>query len=178
MDPVIDTSLRVALVLLFVSAAVHKGAAFTEFRATLADYRLVPGPLVGLTSRGLVGAEIGLAIGLLLPALREAALLGAAGLLLVYGIAIGVNLARGRRHIDCGCMGPAMRQSLSEWLVVRNGVLIGVALTCLVPVRPRSLLWVDFVTIVGGVAVLAATFASVNHLIANAPSLARLRGRP
>ena len=57
-------------------------------------------------------------------------------------------------------------------------VLIGLALTCLIPVRPRPLLWVDLVTIVGGVTVLAATFVSVNHLIANHPSLARLRGRP
>jgi hypothetical protein len=177
-DPVIETTLRVALVLLFSSAAVHKLAAFAEFRATFADYRLVTGRLVGVCARGLLGAEIALAVGLLLPALREAALGGAAGLLLLYGVAIGVNLARGRRHIDCGCMGPAMRQPLSGWLVARNGVLIGLALTCLIPVRTRPLLWFDFVTIVGGVGVLAATFASVNHLVANQPSLARLRGRP
>jgi hypothetical protein len=151
-DPVIETTLRVALVLLFSSAAVHKLAAFAEFRATFADYRLVTGRLVGVCARGLLGAEIALAVGLLLPALREAALGGAAGLLLLYGVAIGVNL--------------------------RNGVLIGLALTCLIPVRTRPLLWFDFVTIVGGVGVLAATFASVNHLVANQPSLARLRGRP
>lgn len=177
MDPVVETTLRVALVLLFLSSASHKLRAFVAFRATLADYRLVPAPLLGAAALGVVWAEVGLAAGLLVPALREAALLGSAGLLAVYAGAIGVNLARGRRHIDCGCTGPASRQTLSEWLVARNGALIVLALLCLTPVRPRPLLWVDVVTIAGGVAVLAATFASIDHLIANAPALARIRRR-
>ncbi len=47
----------------------------------------------------------------------------------------------------------------------------------LAPVASRPLGWIDGVTIAGGVAILAATYGSINQLIANAPELARLRER-
>jgi hypothetical protein len=43
--------------------------------------------------------------------------------LLLFALAMGVNLRRGRRHIDCGCFQSALRQTLSWTLVARNVVL-------------------------------------------------------
>jgi hypothetical protein len=44
---------------------------------------------------------------------------------------MGINLRRGRRHIDCGCFQSALKQTLSWVLVMRNlvlALLLGVAL--------------------------------------------------
>jgi hypothetical protein len=175
MDPVIDLTLRTALALLFVAAAGHKLRDPGRFRATLADYRLLPAGIVSPAAVLLVGAEVAVAGALLAPACRTAGQLGAAGLLLLYGGAIAINLVRGRRHIDCGCAGPAARQPISEWLVARNAVLVALALVGLLPVRPRGLVWVDALTVAAATAFLAAAHASVERMIRHAPGLARLR---
>src|SRR5262250_2704837 len=103
MDPVIDTALRAGLSVLFLAAAVHKLRDLARFRATLAEYHLLSPRLVPLGAIVLVVTELGLAVTLVAPPLRRAALIAAAGLLSIYGGAMAVNLARGRRHIDCGC---------------------------------------------------------------------------
>jgi hypothetical protein len=175
MDPVIDLTLRAALSLLLLAAASHKARDLARFRATLADYRLLPGGLVSPGAAVVVGVEAAVAAALLAPALRAPGLLAAAALLVVYGAAIGINLARGRRHIDCGCAGPAVRRPISGWLVARNAALAALALAGLVPVRPRALVWMDALTVVGGTALLAAVYASLDRMIADAPALARLR---
>ena len=176
MDPVFISIVTFSLAALWLIAGWHKATAFDVFAATLGDYRIVPKPLVTLTAAVVVAFEFGLAAGLVVPAVRTYAMFGSAGLLSIYGIAMGLNLLRGRRHIDCGCMGPAARQSLSAWLVVRNLVL---ALAALVaagsPVAARPLLWLDIVTIGAGVAGFALVYSALNHLIANAPGLAELR---
>ncbi len=177
LDPTIAVTLRLFLSLLFLMSALHKMRSFVRFRETVLDYRLLPPALAGVASVGILGAELGIAAVLLPPSTAGIGLVGAAALLGTYGAAIGINLSRGRRHIDCGCVGPALRQSLSEWLVVRNGGLVTLALAGLAPVTSRPLGWIDLVTIAGGVAVLAATYGSVNQLIGNAPELARLRER-
>lgn len=176
MDPVIDATLRVALTLLFLASAGHKLRDLGRFRATLADYRLLPDALAPAGAVLVVGAETALAAALVAPALRVPGLLSAAGLFLVYGAAIAINLARGRRHIDCGCAGAAGRRPISAWLVARNALLAATALGGLVPVHPRALVWVDALTVAAATATLAALYASLDRLIVHAPAVARLRG--
>ncbi len=175
LDPVIETMLRTSLALLFASAALHKLREPAPFARTLADYRVLPEPSVPIAAAALVIAELGLAIALLLPAARTPALLAALGLLSLYSAAIALNLARGRRHIDCGCAGPAARQSLSGGLVLRNAILIAAAGACLLPLRPRSLLWLDLATIAAAVVALSALYGAANRLLAGWPELSRLR---
>jgi hypothetical protein len=176
MDPVIDLTLRVALALLFLAAAAHKLRDPGHFRAMVSDYRLLPARVVPPAATLLAGAEVAVAGALLAPPWRTAGQLGGAGLLLLYGGAIAINLGRGRRHIDCGCAGPAARRPISEWLVARNAVLAALALVGLLPVRSRGLVWVDGVTVVAATAFLAAAYASVERMIGHAPDIARLRG--
>jgi len=176
MDPVIDVTLRMALALLFFVAAGHKLQDLGRFGATLAEYRLLPARLVPLAAALVVAVEVAAAGALLVPGARAAGLLSAATLLVVYGAAVAINLARGRRHIDCGCAGPAGRRPISGALVARNAALATLALAGLVPVRPRALLWVDGLTVVGASAALAAVYASLERVIAYAPGLSRLRG--
>ena len=106
---------------------------------------------------------------------RAWGLAGAAALLALYAAAIAVNLARGRRHLDCGCAGPALRRPISGWLVVRNLVLVAIALADLAPLSTRPLVWVDALTVVAATAALAACWMAADRLLATAPGLARLR---
>ncbi len=180
MDPVATVTLRAALALLLTLAATHKLRDMESFRAAVAGYRLVPAFLVGPAAVALAGGEL-LAAALLIasPGRPAAGPLAAAALFLLYGGAIAVNLARGRRDIDCGCGGPGARRPISGWLVARSAALAVLALAAAVPVAspPRSLVWIDALTIAGAVATLGVAYASVDRLLANLPAVARTRGR-
>lgn len=178
LDPAVETVLRGFLALLFVATAFEKVRDFGAFRAALSGYRLLPDRFTGGVAVALAGSEASLGLALVTPAawgLRDAALLASAALFGLYGAAIAVNLVRGRRDIDCGCAGPAARQPLSEWLLARNAVLIAMALGCVGGGAARPLLWVDAITVVGGVAMLGAIWLAVHRLQATAPATARLR---
>jgi len=174
MDPVVDLTLRAALALLLLVAAAHKLRDLPAFRATLADYRLLPDAIVPAAAGLVVGVE--LAIGTALLALPRPGLAAVAVLLAGYALAIAINLARGRHHIDCGCAGPAARQPISGRLVARNLLLATTALAGLAPVQARPLVWVDALTVVGTTGVLAALYATLDRMLADAPALARVRG--
>lgn len=179
MEPVVDITLRAVLALLFALAAVHKLRDMASFRAALAEYRLLPATLVGAAAAALAGTEL-LTAALLVaaPGWRSAGPLAAAVLLLLYGGAIAINLARGRHDIDCGCAGPGARRPISGWLLVRNAALTAMALAAAVPVtsHPRPLVWIDALTVVAAVAALAIIYAAIERLLANLPGMARVRG--
>ena len=56
-------------------------------------------------------------------------------LLLTYAIAIAINLARGRRDLDCGCAGPNERRPIAAWMVWRN---VGIAILLAAVLLPWS----------------------------------------
>lgn len=110
------------LVLIFARALFHKATAYAEFRATLAEYRLLPERVGDVAAIALVIAEAVILIGLLVPVASQTAHWGAAALLGLYAVAMAINLLRGRDRIDCGCGGSG--QSLSWGLIGRNAVLL------------------------------------------------------
>ena len=174
LDPVFAWVARLALALLFAHAAWHKARDLQAFRAALAGYRLLPERAVGAAALALVGLELATAAALL--ASRAGGALALA-LLGAYTLAIALNLARGRREIDCGCFGPAARQPLSGALVARNLVLLASAALALAPTSARAPHWSDALSVAGGVAFAALAFAAQGALLANAPRLRALRGR-
>src|SRR5688572_21653943 len=95
LDPTLSLIITLGTALLFGAAAGHKLADWRRFRAALGNYRLLPDPLVPAVAAAVAALEIAACILLLLPALREAGAVLAAGLLALYAIAIGINLARG-----------------------------------------------------------------------------------
>jgi hypothetical protein len=171
MDPVVGLALRALVTLLLGGAALAKLRDLRAFAAAVAGYRLLPTALAAPAATAFVAAELALAAALWSP-LRAAAALGAAALLALYAAAIAVNLARGRRDIDCGCGGPLGRQTLSEGLVLRNLVWTGAALACALPEAPRALAWLDLVTLGAAVAAGAALHAAASALLAR-PAAAR-----
>ena len=172
-DPAISWILRAGLAALMAIAAIHKSSDFGSFVQTLRDYRVLPEALAGWAAALVVALEVSLALALLVPAFASLAALACASLLAVYSAAIAANLARGRRHIDCGCMGPSARQPLSGGLLARNAALIAACGLAALPAAARALTWVDSVSIAGGVLVVSLLFHATNTLMAGSRALGR-----
>jgi uncharacterized membrane protein YphA (DoxX/SURF4 family) len=174
LDPVVVLALRLALAALFAAAAVHKARDRAGFRAALGDYRLLPEAAVPAAAVAVALGEAALALALLVPATAPAAGLAAAGLLAVYAFAIGANLARGRRHVACGCLGPAAEQPIHAGLLVRNGALIVAAGVAALPAASRPLVPLDAFTAVAAAMTLALLYAAADGLMAAARTAALL----
>ena len=108
------------------SAASHKLRDPQRFRDALAGFELVPAAAVRAFAALVTALELGLGLWLLLPGAGAAPALATGALLALYALAISANLLRGRRALDCGC--GARPQPLGEGLVVRNIVLVAIAL--------------------------------------------------
>jgi hypothetical protein len=172
LDPLALAAAIGLTVLVFARALLHKASDFEAFRQSVEDYRIGPPGLSGPAAIGLGLAEAAVVLGLLLPATRAAAALGAIALLLLYAGAMALNLMRGRTSIDCGCGGPG--QAISWTLVGRNAVLAGVAALALLPVAERPLGFVDMVAVPVMVLTtwlvmlvveqLARSFAHIRHM--------------
>ncbi|MGR8949287.1 MAG: MauE/DoxX family redox-associated membrane protein [Gammaproteobacteria bacterium] len=175
-DPVAICAARGGIALLFALSALSKARHFSIFRATLMDYEIVPQPILGAAAALVLALEASIVLLVWVPGIAPLGMSLAVGLLLIYAVAIGINLLRGRRNIDCGCTGPAVRQSLSAWLLLRNTVLALVALIGTNSFGLRQVSTVDFV--IAGTVILAATaiYAAANQLMANAPRLDALDG--
>ena len=180
LDPLILKLVSIGFGLLLLLAAVHKLTALQKFRATLAAYEILPGPLLALVSiiipviEAVLGAAWLLAIQPVIVALASAILLAS------YTFAIAINLARGRIHIDCGCTmgGSASRdQQLSWGLVGRNSLLIIAALTATVPVTERAIGFVDYVTLVAGLLAIVFLYGAANQLLNNGAAIGTWRNR-
>lgn len=165
-DPALHLIVAAALAVLLASAGLHKLRDARRFAAQLAAYRLLPGPIVAPAGALLAATELGLALALLIPQARPLAALGSAALLVVYAMAMAVNLARGRDHIDCGC--GDRPQPLSPWLVLRNGLLAGLALLLTLPSGERPLGWVDLTLGVPALLTLIIIYLTVEQLLENA----------
>ena len=151
LDPILAHIAAATLAVVLLVGAGHKLADRDGFTGALAQYRLLP-----VASRPWGAAA-------------------AIALLAVVTGAVVVNLLRGRTHIDCGCGGPEGRQHLSWLLVVRNALLVGLALGAGTVAPARELVWLDALTVATGTVGLYLLYAAGNQLLANAPRLSGLR---
>jgi hypothetical protein len=173
-DPAISGLCAFSLALIFGASGVMKLRDVEAFEGSLANYQLAPTSLEKPLAYLLPIFECIAAAGLLLASTRVAAASMALALLVVFTGAIGINLARGRTNIDCGCFGPALRQELSGWLLLRNLFLMMLATTVILPTSGRAIESIDLVTIVLGGLTLVILYASANFAIGNAPKIRAL----
>lgn len=194
MDPLWHETLALAFAALFAAAGALKLRAFREWPQVLENYRLLPARLVRPVAVALPIAELSVALGLLaapepavlpaavLPAVvlpaavLPAAVLAAVALLVLFALAIWVNLRRGRILIDCGCLGGRLRQPLAAWMVGRNLVLAGAALLLLVPSSGRALTLLDWVAAVGAALTLALLYPVLGIVLGRLPRAATADG--
>ncbi len=169
-------TLVLVLALVFLPSAWSKLRAPDEVLGVVENYRLVPAPLVAPVARALPVLEIGAGLGLLLPPTRGPGGLLAAGLFLVFALAMAINLGRGRTEIDCGCFLGRHKDRISWALVGRNLVLAaGGLLVALAPAAavPGAL---DLATTLLATASLLALYAAYSRLSGLAPLRRQPRG--
>ncbi|MGQ2965993.1 MauE/DoxX family redox-associated membrane protein [Methylophilus sp.] len=128
-DPTVAIFASLFLALILAAAAIPKLRSQDEFLGVVANYKLLPGFLVAPFAKLLPWVELGCAIALLVPALRPVAASVAAGLFMMFAIAIAINVGRGRTHIDCGCVRrPTSMSRIGMFHVLRALALSGVSL--------------------------------------------------
>ncbi|MEJ2330410.1 MAG: MauE/DoxX family redox-associated membrane protein [Gammaproteobacteria bacterium] len=171
-DPIVGGLISVGFGLMFLLAAVHKLSATGQFRAVLADYRVMPASVVPFVAMLLPLNEIALGVAWLFSSIEV--WLPTAGLLALYTAGITINLLRGRVHISCGCgfgRSASADDALSWGLVLRNVVLIGTALVMAMPAAPRTIGMIDYVTLIAGLIAIFFLFTAANQLIRNAAAI-------
>jgi len=141
LDPLVILIACGVLIAVFVRAIWHKLSDFDVFRASFADYEILPQNLIASAALILLLAEAAIVAGLVIPLTRPAAAIAAILLLVLYGGAIAVNLRRGRYMIDCGCGGPG--QGLSWFLVARNAILALIAVMAAAAPAARGISFSD-----------------------------------
>lgn len=152
---------------LFVTGGWHKLADFAYFERVIADYQVLPKSWSPWIARGLPLLELGAGLALLIPALHLSALATVTVLLCVYTAAICVNVARGRRELDCGCAGPGQQQKINGWLITRNLLLLSLAILSTLAQREWQLGWLGLCIALPGSALLALFYHIFNQLVAN-----------
>lgn len=173
-DPVPAAIVTLSLAALWLAAGLHKLADLKAFERSLEAYDIASRTILPLLGVFLPIMELALAAGLLIAPTRPAAGALGAFLLTAYGAAIGFNLRRGRRDLDCGCMGFGAQSQISPALVWRNAIAAVASLSAgLLPRAERVSSWIDTWTIVAGVVVSGLLYLAVEALRASAQRFSR-----
>lgn len=156
-----------------IAAMLGWGAAshlrhWERFRALVKEYRLTPGFAVRPAALTIVFAEcLAVALILLPGPSRGVGLAFGAVLLTALGVAVAVNLLRGRHSLSCGCDLFAAERPIAWSLVARNIALAALMLTGATLQRPTPDLSAFVLACSIVLAAIAARFAqhrlSINH---------------
>jgi len=179
LDPAFGYLIVAGAALLLAAAGGHKLRNLSLFTEVIAAYGVLPEAWARGSAAFIPCIEIAIAASLLWAPSRPWAAAAAMGLLLGYAAALGVNLVRGRRELDCGCGTSGNRRPIAAWMVWRN-LFIALALGITVlPWNARPLGAADLLTVMGGLAVGAVLYAAIDQLLGEvAPQARRLRGSP
>ncbi len=144
-DPSIALAGRLLGALVFAAAVAGKIKHRHELAGVVANYRLLPEPLAASAAWVIVGFECLVVLSLVSGVWLAVGAALAIALLAGFALAMGINLARGRHEIDCGCFQSGLRQRLSAVLVARNFLLAALLSPILVApaASATTLQWVD-----------------------------------
>lgn len=168
-DPTIAWCFAISIALLLALSAMHKLSETGKFFQIVRNFRIVPAWAAVYVGAAAIAAEMAIAAALVTPASQAVAGIAAALLFTSYGFAIGINIARGRIAIDCGChFGGSPDSSGLTWrLLVRNGVLAAAAFALAAPRSVRQIGPLDVAWIIIFVAAAAALYVAFDALSAN-----------
>jgi len=163
------------LMWLFLRAAVHKLSPDNRYYylQLMADYGVSSSKLAAALYKCLGTLELVVAMAMLAASTRFYATIIAVALLGMYLLGMTAQLIKGKRDLSCGCSGPNSHLKISWPLIIRNAVLICIALMCTLPgvgfTSPLS--FAIFMTC--GFMILF--YSCVENLIANAQKISILR---
>ena len=179
MDPLILRIVSLGFALLFLFAAAHKLGDRAQFRASLEAYEILPAGLTGVSVRIIPALELLVGLGWLAQGLFglkvDPVSWISIALLSSYTAAIGINLLRGRNHIDCGCSFSSSEfsnsangsQQISKGLLLRNLLLVVMAMASTLPSSGRALQLIDVPVAVFAITSLTLIYGSFNQLLIN-----------
>ena len=122
--PWLTVRVQIALGVIFVVAALPKIVDPPSFAHMIYNYRLVPGPLVNFLALFMPWLELLCGLALILGIWKVAARNLIAAMLVMFIVAIAINLARGNA-IDCGCFDvSAVGKSVDERLADMRLVIL------------------------------------------------------
>jgi len=131
--PWLTIRVQLALGIFFVAASLPKLVDPPSFAHMIYNYRIVPGALVNLMALTMPWIELLSGLALILGIWKDAARTIIAALLLVFIVAISINLAR-NNAIDCGCFdvtaaGKSHEERIADmhFVVIRD---LGMLLMC------------------------------------------------
>ena len=173
-DPLFIYLSSAFIALYFLLSGIHKFMNLDRFCATLNDYELLPDRLAKPVARLLALLELVIGGVFVLLSVQVFAVgsmswpsYAAAWLLLLYAVAMAINIYRGRTNIDCGCSFQARKTPLSYGHLLRNMALACLSLVPLFPASERDLTHVDVMHILLGLVVVAMVYLSTEALLAN-----------
>jgi len=160
-DPFMAFAVRGAFATLMSAAAAHKLRDASDFRQAVENYRILPAIAVPAAAR-LIPVVEAAAAALTLSG-NPIGLLAIAGLLLLYAAAIAINLKRGHRHIDCGCLAfGKVGQPINILMVARNLLFAATALAIAASATAdRPLTWIDWLGILCAIIATALLYGIV-----------------
>lgn len=121
-------AIKSLVALIFATAGLGKLRQGPAFEGVVANFRVLPAPVTKPFAWSLPWMELALAAGLWVPGPTGLiAQVLAAVLLLAFGVAMAINIRRGRVEIDCGCFQTAGRQPLG-WSLVGRNLMLAIAL--------------------------------------------------
>ncbi|MGH9315748.1 MAG: MauE/DoxX family redox-associated membrane protein [Thermoanaerobaculia bacterium] len=144
LHPWLSIRVQLGLGAIFVVAAIPKIADPPAFAHMIYNYRLVPGVVVNVMALVLPWVELMAGLALFVGVWKRTAT-GVTGLLLlVFLVALSVNLARGN-PVNCGCFGVhAKEKSRPElvdemrWTILRDIAILGMVGQVLAASKSRS----------------------------------------
>lgn len=174
LDPLIFYWVKYFIALVFLLSLSHKFRDFGLFAQQVRDYRVIPSVFITTSAVLIVLSEAAVVL-LLIVTDAAVGIYLASFLLLIYAIAMMINLLRGRTEIDCGCAGPGNGQAISYALVIRNCLLAILVLSAGVVTTGRVLLSADYVMLILSLVVSILLYLTINQLIANSSQLVKLK---
>lgn len=115
-------ALQLLLGAVFFVAAIGKLRNPARFEDAIRGYALVPSMLSGPVTGGLLVSEVFVGISLSSGWALTVGVPAAGALLLIFSVAVGINLSRGR-NVPCGCFG-SEAEHISRRTLARLGMLM------------------------------------------------------
>jgi hypothetical protein len=176
LDPAFGYLIIAGIALLFATAGAHKLRDLTRFAEAFAAYRVLPRALAQRLAWLIPSLELGVAASLSWGPSRRMAAVAAIAVLIAYASGLGINLLRGRRDLDCGCVTARDRRAIAAWMVWRNLILAAVLGITVLPWSPRAFNLIDWLTVMGGLTVGVTLYAAADRLLGDvAPKAMILR---
>lgn len=175
-DPLLHLVATGSIIVVLARSAAEKLLGYGIFVANLRDYRLLPDALAPIAAPALLAAELAAILSLLLPATGAIGAMMAAELLAVYALAMAAVLCAGRNEIECSCGGEG--QMVSWALVARNGVLVAISASILLPIPARATTRSDMLVGLVAIFLVILLLAIAEKAIGTSAAIRRLDSDP